>query len=105
MSEKRFTSLKEFYPYYLTEHQNLTSRILHFIGTALLLMALITAVLFHDWRFLVVMPFIGYGFAWVGHFFFEKNKPATFKYPAFSLASDFMLFWDLLSGQQPFKVK
>lgn len=105
MSEKRFTSLKEFYPFYLAEHQNLTSRILHFIGTGLLILALIAAILFHNWQFLVAIPFIGYGFAWVGHFFFEKNKPATFKYPGYSLVSDFLLFWDLLSGKQPFKVK
>lgn len=105
MNEKRFTSLKEFYPFYLSEHQNSTSRLLHFIGTALLILALIAAILFHDWRFLVAIPFIGYGFAWVGHFFFEKNKPATFKYPGYSLMSDFLLFWDLLSGKQPFKVK
>ena len=105
MSEKRFTSLKEFYPFYLSEHRNLTSRILHFIGTALLILCVIAAMLFHDWRFLVVVPFIGYGFAWAGHFFFEKNKPATSQYPVYSLASDFILFWDLLSGKQPFKVK
>lgn len=105
MNEKRFQSLKEFYPYYLTEHQNTTSRVLHFIGTGLLVLSLITAILFHDWRFLAAIPFIGYGFAWVGHFFFEKNKPATFKYPAYSLASDFLLFWDLLTGKQPFKVR
>lgn len=105
MNEKRFTSLKEFYPFYLSEHQNSTSRVLHFTGTALLILALIAAILFHDWRFLAAIPFIGYGFAWVGHFFFEKNKPATFKYPGYSLMSDFLLFWDLLSGKQPFKVK
>jgi len=105
MNQKKFTSLKEFYPFYLSEHQNLTSRILHFIGTALLILSLIAAILFHDWRFLAAVPFIGYGFAWVGHFFFEKNKPATFQYPGYSLASDFMLFWDLLNGKQPFKVK
>ncbi|MEE1943768.1 DUF962 domain-containing protein [Pedobacter sp. KR3-3] len=105
MNEKRFTSLKEFYPFYLSEHQNSTSRALHFIGTALLILALIATILFHDWRFLVAIPFIGYGFAWVGHFFFEKNKPATFKYPGYSLMSDFLLFWDLLSGKQPFRVK
>jgi hypothetical protein len=105
MSEKRFTSLKEFYPFYLTEHRNFTSRILHFIGTGLLLLSLFTGVLFHDWRFIVAIPFIGYGFAWVGHFFFEKNKPATFQYPLYSLASDFILFWELLNAKQPFKVK
>lgn len=105
MTEKKFTSLKEFYPFYLSEHRNLTSRILHFIGTALVVLSFITAILFHDFRFFVAIPFLGYGFAWVGHFFFEKNKPATFKYPAYSLASDFILFWDLLSGKQSFKAK
>jgi hypothetical protein len=60
------------------------------------------ALLFHDLRLLILIPFVGYGFAWVGHFFFEKNKPATFKYPAYSLASDFILFWDLLSGKEKF---
>ena len=104
MNEVRFTSLKEFYPYYLTEHQNFTCRILHFIGTLLLLLSLFTGILFHDARFIIAMPFIGYTFAWVGHFFFEKNKPATFKYPLFSLASDFLLFWDLLNGKESFKV-
>ncbi len=105
MTEKKFNSLKEFYPFYLSEHQNLTSRILHFIGTGLVLLTLIAAILFHDWRFFVAIPVIGYGFAWVGHFFFEKNKPATFQYPGYSLASDFILFFDLLLGNQSFKVK
>lgn len=105
MSEKKFNSLKEFYPFYLSEHQHTTSRILHFIGTALVFLCLITAVLFHEWRFVAAIPFVGYGFAWVGHFFFERNKPATFKYPGYSLASDFILFFDLLSGKQSFKAK
>lgn len=105
MSQKRFTSLKEFYPFYLSEHQNFTSRILHFIGTTLLILSLFTGMLFHDWRFIAAIPVIGYSFAWVGHFFFEKNKPATFKYPLYSLVSDFLLFWDLLNGKQSFKVK
>jgi hypothetical protein len=69
------------------------------------LLTLIAAFLFHDWRFFVAIPVIGYGFAWVGHFFFEKNKPATFQYPGYSLASDFILFFDLLLGNQSFKVK
>jgi hypothetical protein len=105
MTVQKFKTLKEFYPFYLSEHQNFVSRVLHFIGTGLLLLSLFTGVLFHDWRFLAAIPFIGYSFAWVGHFFFEKNKPATFKYPFFSLASDFLLFWDLLNGKQPFKTK
>lgn len=105
MEEVKYKSLKEFYPFYLSEHQNHTSRVLHFIGTGLVILVLIAAILFHNWQFFIAIPVIGYGFAWIGHFFFEKNKPATFKYPAYSLASDFLLFYDLLTGQQPFKVK
>jgi hypothetical protein len=105
MEQREFKTLAEFYPFYLSEHRNLTSRILHFIGTGLVILCFIAAILFHTYQFLLAMPVVGYGFAWVGHFFFEKNKPATFKYPRFSLASDFILFWDLLSGKQPFRVK
>ncbi|RZK43255.1 MAG: DUF962 domain-containing protein [Pedobacter sp.] len=105
MTEKKFKSLSEFYPFYLSEHKNFTSRVLHFTGTALVLLTLLAAILFHQWIFFIAIPIIGYGFAWIGHFFFEKNKPATFKYPAYSLASDFLLFFDLLSGKQQFKVK
>src|SRR6218665_2767531 len=105
MSDKKFKSLQEFYPFYLSEHQNTTSRVLHFIGTALVIVSLIGGLLFHDLRFIIAVPFLGYGFAWIGHFFFEKNKPATFQYPGYSLASDFMLFWDLLNGKQSFKSK
>ncbi len=100
--EKKYTSLKEFYPYYLTEHQNPTSRILHFIGTGLVVVVLATSLLLAKYAWLAAIPVIGYGFAWVGHFFFEKNKPATFTYPFYSLASDFILFFDLLRGKEKF---
>lgn len=101
--EKRYKTLREFYPYYLSEHQNYTCRILHFIGTALLFVIVALAVILSDYRILISIPFVGYGFAWVGHFFFEKNKPATFQYPLFSLASDFLLFFDLLIRKEKFK--
>jgi hypothetical protein len=105
MSSTRFTSLKEFYPYYLTEHSNTTSRVLHFIGTALVFVILFWALLTQTWWGLALIPVVGYGFAWVGHFFFEKNKPATFQYPGYSLTSDFILFFDLLRGKESFKSK
>lgn len=105
MTAKKHQSLQEFYPFYLSKHQNTTSRILHFIGTALVIICLIGGILFHNWQFLIVIPFLGYGFAWVGHFFFEKNKPATFQYPLYSLASDFILFWEILNGKQSFRAK
>jgi hypothetical protein len=99
---QRYKSLKEFYPFYLKEHSNVTSRKLHFTGTALIFLILFWALLTQTWWVLWFIPLVGYGFAWVGHFFFEKNKPATFQYPAYSLASDFILFFDLLRGKQPF---
>ena len=102
--ETRMKTLKEFYPYYLSEHQNYTCRILHFVGTGLLFLILIAALVTKNYEWLFSIPFVGYGFAWVGHFFFEKNKPATFKYPLFSLASDFYLFFDLLRGKEKFRV-
>jgi hypothetical protein len=102
MSNIKYKSLNEFYPYYLTEHQNTTSKKLHFIGTFLVIICLLSGLLF-NLKILIAMPFLGYGFAWVGHFFFEKNKPATFKYPFYSLASDFILFYELLTGIQKFR--
>jgi hypothetical protein len=100
--ESRIQTLKEFYPYYLSEHQNATSRKLHFIGTGLLFVILVVAISLGNYSLLFAIPLVGYGFAWVGHFFFEKNKPATFKYPFYSLASDFILFFDLLKGKEKF---
>lgn len=101
--EKPFSSLKEFYPYYLSEHQNRTSRTLHFIGTALLFLILGAAIYTSNYYMLFAIPIVGYGFAWIGHFFFEKNKPATFKHPFYSLASDFILFFDLATGKERFQ--
>jgi hypothetical protein len=100
--EKKYQSLKEFYPYYLSEHQNPTSRMLHFIGTGLVLVVLVLGIALENYSWLAGIPVLGYGFAWVGHFFFEKNKPATFTYPFYSLASDFLLFFDLLRGKEKF---
>ena len=97
--KKTYQTLADFYPYYLTEHRNATSRRLHFIGTGLFISLLIYALFMSKWTLLTVVPLVGYGFAWVGHFFFERNKPATFKYPLFSLMSDFIMFWDILTGQ------
>lgn len=102
MPEKQFNSLKEFYSFYLTEHSNATSRTLHFIGTGFVFVFLLTGLFIQNYNFLIAIPFVGYGFAWVGHYFFEKNKPATFKHPFYSLASDFILFYDLLTGKQKF---
>jgi hypothetical protein len=105
METKRFQSLKEFYPYYLSEHEDTTCRGLHFTGTSLFFVFLFTALLTQNYSLLWFCPLMGYGFAWVGHFFFEKNKPATFKYPLWSLTSDFILYFQIIAGRQKLKVK
>lgn len=98
--ETRIKTYKEFYPFYLTEHQDKTCRWLHFTGTALLFADVIYLSIAGLWTgFWWTLPVIGYGFAWVGHFFFEKNKPATFKYPLWSLISDFKMFFQMLTGK------
>lgn len=92
----RYTSFREFYPYYLGEHANPTCRRLHFVGTSLVITTVVAVLLTQAWVWLWALPVIGYGFAWVGHFFFEHNKPATFRYPLYSLAGDFVMFRDIL---------
>jgi hypothetical protein len=99
----RYQSLKSFYPFYLSQHLNLTCRVLHFIGTTLFFVLLFSGIYMHNYQLFWFMPVAGYGFAWVGHFFFEKNKPATFQYPLYSLLSDFGLYFELLLGREKFK--
>jgi hypothetical protein len=98
-TKKAYTSFKDFYLYYLREHANPINRALHFIGTTLLLISFIYGVVSGKAFYFALIPILGYGFAWVGHFFIEKNKPATFTYPFYSLASDFVMFWHILTGQ------
>lgn len=98
-----FASFRDFYPFYLGEHRNRTSRRLHVIGSAgvLLILALVLAQVLSTW-WLLAVPVCGYGFAWVGHFFFEHNRPATFKHPIYSLMGDWVMFKDVLTGKIPF---
>lgn len=100
--EPTFNSFKAFYPYYLKEHRNVTCRRLHFIGSLLVLMVIISALLSQKYALLWLLPVIGYGFAWVGHFFFEKKRPATFKHPFYSLWGDWVMFKDILTGKIKF---
>ena len=99
MSDTRFRTFAEFYPFYLTEHGNRTSRRLHFIGTSIAIALIVAAITTGAWWLLAVALVQGYAFAWVGHFFFERNKPATFKYPGFSFMGDWRLWWDIVRGR------
>jgi len=94
-----FSSFSEFYPYYLSEHQNDSCRRLHYIGSTLVLLILVSALLTQSWLWLLAVPLAGYGFAWVGHFFFEHNKPATFTHPLYSLLGDWVMLRDALTGR------
>ena len=97
--ETNITSFQEFYPFYLSQHTNKICRLLHVIGTTVVLSLTLTSILYLNPALLILVPIAGYGFAWVGHFFFEKNKPATFKYPWWSLKSDFKMYFDILSNK------
>lgn len=94
-----FRSFQEFYPYYLEEHSNVTCRRLHFVGSLLVLAVALWAIGAGKPVWLLLLPVIGYGFAWVGHFVFEKNRPATFKHPIYSLMGDWIMFRDILIGR------
>lgn len=96
---KRFNSFREFYPFYLGEHANRSSRRLHFIGSCGVIVLVLLALAQGDARWLLLALACGYGFAWVGHFFFEKNRPATFKHPLYSFAGDWVMFVDILRGR------
>jgi len=98
----RYHSFRDFYPFYLSEHANRTSRRLHFFGTSIAACLLLGAVLTQHWLLIALALVQGYAFAWVGHFFFEHNRPATFKYPAFSFMGDWRMWWEILTGKRPY---
>ena len=100
--ERMFRSFDDFYPFYLSEHANRTSRRLHVIGTTIGLVLLVVALATQSWWLILLALVQGYAFAWVGHLFFEHNRPATFKYPGFSFMGDWRLWWETVTGRMPF---
>ncbi len=94
-----FSSFSQFYACYLGEHANRTCRRLHFAGSSLVILVVIAALATGHFRWLWLAPVAGYGFAWVGHFFFEKNRPATFKHPLYSLWGDWVMYAQILRGR------
>jgi len=97
-----FKSFAEFYPFYLGEHRNPTCRRLHFVGTSLALACLLMLIASGRPQYLLYALLSGYAFAWVGHFFFEKNRPATFKHPFYSFVGDWAMYRDIWLGRIPF---
>jgi hypothetical protein len=101
---ERLGSYEAFWPFYVAQHSNRTNRRLHFIGTSLGLMALAASLLVSP-LWLLAAPVAGYGCAWVGHFAFEKNRPATFTYPLWSLRGDLRMFRLMLLGKMDAEVQ
>ena len=96
-----YRSFREFYPAYLAEHGKRSTRRLHFLGTLLVIVVVARAIWTGNPRWLLLAPVFGYGLAWIGHFVFERNRPATFRHPLYSLAGDFVMFKDMLTGRLP----
>ena len=94
----RLTSFEEFWPFYVSQHSRPSTRALHFAGSTMVLGTLAAAALVSPWLALAA-PVVGYGPAWIGHFFCEKNRPATFTYPLWSLRGDFRMYWLMLTGR------
>ena len=101
MSDK-YNNFTDFYPFYLSQHTNKVCRRLHFVGSCFIIALIIYVAVFGVYSLLWFIPVIGYGFAWAGHFIFEKNRPATFIYPIYSLVGDWVMFKDMVIGKIKF---
>ncbi|GAB4572957.1 MAG: DUF962 domain-containing protein [Rhodothalassiaceae bacterium] len=95
----RIETYDEFYLYYLREHRKPLTRLLHYIAAFASLSVALYALIFGPLIALLLVPVAGYGPAWIGHFFIEKNRPATFQYPGWSLISDYVMTWHWLTGR------
>jgi hypothetical protein len=99
---RKYDSFAEFYPFYLSEHSDRTCRRLHVAGSSLALLCLVALIVTRNPWWLAAGLVCGYGFAWVGHFAFEKNQPASFKQPLYSFMGDWRMFWQIVTGKIAF---
>lgn len=99
MSESEMKSFAEFWPFYVREHSQTATRVLHAAGTTASTLMIVGLLATGRWRWLPAALVVGYGFAWVGHFFVEHNRPATFKHPLWSLLADYKMVALMLSGR------
>ena len=95
---KKFESFKEFYPYYLSQHEHKHCKLMHVIGLGLGILFLLCFLLTCNIWNLILAIIFGYGLAWLEHVIFEKNNPTTFKYPLYSFMADFVMLWDVIKG-------
>jgi len=99
MTKRQYKSFAEFWPYYVTEHSKPATRALHAIGSTAALVLMVTLIAFGKWWLFPLGLVVGYGFAWIGHFFVEKNRPATFKYPLWSFMGDWKMLAFMIAGR------
>jgi hypothetical protein len=99
MTEPQAESFEDFWPHYVHAHRDPRNRALHYAGTTAVLGTVATAALTFNPGWLLLTPIVGYGPAWLGHFVFEKNRPATFKHPLWSLRGDLKMYFLALRGQ------
>ena len=104
MADPKIETFEQFWDFYVGEHRKKATRLFHFVGTTAAVSCAAVGLLTKRRWLLLVAPFFGYGPAWISHFFIEKNKPATFKYPLWSLQADFVMWWKTLSGQMQAEV-
>ncbi|KAG2448217.1 hypothetical protein HYH02_006802 [Chlamydomonas schloesseri] len=100
-SAPRFKTFAEFYPFYQSQHRHRGTRSLHLVGTGLALLTAVAAVASRRPRLLLLAPVLGYGPAWASHALVERNRPATFRYPLWSLLADLRMFVNVLTGREP----
>src|SRR5499427_8177687 len=98
MAQREYKSFADFWPYYLSEHRQPATRLLHGLGTLLAIAFIVFVIAAGRWWLFPLGLIPGYGFAWISHFFIEKNRPATFSYPLWSLRADFRMWWKIVSG-------
>jgi hypothetical protein len=95
----KYQSFAEFYPFYLSEHRDRTCRRMHFLGSSLALLCIVAAIVTGNAWWLLAALVAGLGFAWFGHFAFEKNQPASFKQPLYSFMGDWKMYWQIITGK------
>ncbi len=105
MSQSRYNSFTEFWPYYLAEHSKPGTRLLHLVGTTIALGCAAYFIVVGKWWLFPLALIPGYGAAWIGHFFLEKNKPATFQYPLWSFMGDYKMIFMMLTGRMDRELK
>ncbi|RMG41600.1 MAG: DUF962 domain-containing protein [Planctomycetota bacterium] len=99
--QRRFADFGEFYDFYLQQHSTPMCRRLHFVGSLTAVVLIGCSVMFREWQWAVAAPVVGYACAWIGHFVFERNRPATFGHPLYSFAADWVMFYEILAGRVP----